>query len=193
MPEELQNPFIIGELCYLRGLTEADLEGPWFQWMNDYEVTHTLESGKVPNSAKRLRDYFESTQESSDTVHFAICDKATNTHIGNIGLRDMHPIHHRANIGILIGDKRFWSKGYGTEAVSLVVDYGFRRWNLHSIWLGVLASNKAAVRAYEKVGFILDGTEREACWADGRFHDLYHMSILAREHFARLEKQAPEK
>jgi RimJ/RimL family protein N-acetyltransferase len=71
----------------------------------------------------------------------------------------------------------------------LIVDFGFRRWNLHSIWLGVLVTNEPAVRAYEKCGFTVDGTDREAWWADGEFHDVHRMSILAREHFARLKEK----
>lgn len=185
----MPNRFIEGEICYLRGVVESDIDGPWFDWMDDYEVTRFLESGRTPNNLARQRAYFESMQNRPDAVLFAICDRATDQHIGNIGLRDIHPVHRRADIGILIGDRAFWGKGYATEATFLVADYGFRRRNLHSIWLGVLASNAAAIRAYEKVGFVVDGREREAWWAEGQYHDVLHMSILAREHFARLESK----
>lgn len=188
MPE-LQNPFIIGERCYLRAVTEADLEGDYFQWMNDFEVTRYMEGGRYPNTPAQMRAYWETAQADHGNVFLAICDKSNNRHIGNIALHHIHPIHRRAELGMMIGDKTYWGKGYATEAVFLTVDYGFRRLNLRSIFLGVVESNQAAVRVYEKVGFRIEGTHREAWWADGKWHNTYTMSILAREHFARLEEQ----
>jgi RimJ/RimL family protein N-acetyltransferase len=184
-----QPPFITGKLCYLRGLTPEDATVDYLHWINDFEVTRYLEAGRKPSTLDDLRDYIVSGQNDSTLVRFAICDKATHQHIGNITLRQIHPVHRRADLGMMIGAKDFWGKGYATEATFLTVDYGFRRLNLHSIWLGVLASNTAAIRAYQKVGFQIDGTDREAWWADGEFHNVHRMSILAREHFARLEEK----
>ena len=186
---DLQDPFIVGDLCYLRALKESDLDGPYLSWLNDFEVTRYLEVGRTPSTPETLRAFFDDLQKSSDRILLAICDKSDNRHIGNISLRGIHPVHRRADLGIVIGDKDTWGKGYGTEATFLMVDFGFRRWNLHSIYLGVLTSNKAAIRAYEKCGFSIDGTDREAWWADGEFHDVHRMSILAREHFARLNEK----
>jgi RimJ/RimL family protein N-acetyltransferase len=183
-----QPPFITGKLCYLRGLTLNDATEDYLRWINDFEVTRYLEVGRKPATIDDLREYILAGQKDSATVRFAICDKVTRQHIGNITLRQIHPVHRRADLGMMIGKKNFWGKGYATEATALTVDYGFRRLNLHSIWLGVLTSNTAAIRAYQKVGFQIDGTDREAWWADGEFHDVHRMSILAREHFARLER-----
>lgn len=182
----MHHPFLIGERCYLRGLEEDDLSERYFQWLNDFDVTRYLESGRFPNSKAAQRNFFEHSQQG-DKVIFAIVDKANDCHIGNIGLHDLTTVHRRASLGILIGDKAYWGKGFGTEATWLAVDYGFRRLNLHSIWLGVLTVNVGAIKAYEKVGFTIDGTNREAWWADGRYHDTHTMSILAHEHFARVQ------
>jgi RimJ/RimL family protein N-acetyltransferase len=186
-----QPPFLQGTRCYLRALTPTDAEGDYLTWLNDVEVTRYLEAGRTPMNREALRQFLSQIGQDSAAVWLAICDQANGQHIGNITLQGIHPVHRRAHLGLMIGDKAYWGKGYAHEATALLVDYGFRRWNLHSIWLGVLADHHAAIRVYEKVGFKLDGREREAWWADGRYHDLLHMSILAREHFARLEGEAP--
>jgi RimJ/RimL family protein N-acetyltransferase len=177
-------PFLTGQRCYFRGLTLADAEGDYLNWLNDPEVTLYLEAGRVPMNREALREFIQAIPQDKSSVWFAICDKASQQHIGNITLQGIHPVHRRAHLGIMIGDKQYWGRGYGTEATALLIDYGFRRWNLHSIYLGVLAANTGAIRSYEKVGFQVDGREREAWWADGRYHDVLKMSLLAREHFA---------
>lgn len=180
---EPTSPFIVGDLCYLRGLIEADLTGDYFHWLNDAETMRYMESGRYPNTLDDMRAYLAALRANHSKVMFAVCDKITNKHIGNTALSNIHPIHRRADFGILIGDKAYWGRGFGTQATRLTVDYGFRRLNLHSIWLGVSGEHQAAIRAYEKVGFKLDGIAREAFWADGKFHDQHQMSILAREYF----------
>src|SRR5690606_21548973 len=129
-----------------------------------------------PNTPEKMQHFFESQYKSDTRVMFAICDKATNKHIGNVSLRAIHHVHRRGEFGILIGEKNFYGKGYASEATFLMVDYGFRRLNLHSICLGVLSDNPAAKRVYEKVGFKVDGCDREAWWADGKYHDVIKMS-----------------
>jgi len=179
------SPFISGELCYLRGLLESDLEGAYFHWLNDPQVTRYMNSGRTPNTPQDMQAFFTYTRGNLTNVAFAICDQQTHQHIGNVTLNNMHPIHRRADLGILIGEKAFWGRGYGTEATALTVDYGFKRLNLHSIWLGVVATHVGAIRAYEKAGFKQDGVAREAFWTDGNFHDIVQMSILAREYYER--------
>lgn len=176
--------FIQGQRCYLRGLTLQDAEGDYLVWLNDFEVTRFLEVGRKPIPLEALQDLLRHVMTEENSVWLAICDQETDKHIGNIVLHSIHPVHRRANLGIMIGDRAAWGKGFATEATDLVVNYAFRRLNLNSIWLGVLADHSAAIKVYEKVGFRVDGREREAWWADGAFHDVLHMSILAREYWA---------
>jgi len=178
------NPFIVGEKCYLRGLAPADANATYAAWLNDYEVTKYLEVGRFPMTEADLLSFLEGRTNNHTGVLFAICDLKTDQHIGNVALNHIHPVHRRADFGILIGEKSFWGKGYGTEATRLIIDYGFRRLNLHSIWLGVLAANIPAKRSYEKIGFVVDGKNRQAWWADGQWHDVYQMSLLASEYYA---------
>lgn len=90
------------------------------------------------------------------------------------------PFSRSAILGITIA-KPFQNKGYGTEAVNWVLDWGFRHANLHSIHLGSIEYNKRAHRCYEKCGFTLDGRRRQCFWHDRKYWDLYHFSILEDE------------
>jgi RimJ/RimL family protein N-acetyltransferase len=82
----------------------------------------------------------------------------------------------------MIGEKEFWGKGYGTEINNLVLDYGFRKLNLHKIYLGVNADNKGAVKSYKKSGFKYEGTKRDEIYRNGRYYDAIMMSILRNEY-----------
>jgi RimJ/RimL family protein N-acetyltransferase len=66
----------------------------------------------------------------------------------------------------------WWNKGYGTEAVELMVKYGFEMLNMHRIWLRVFERNKRAIRTYEKVGFIHEGQLRESDYKEGKYHNI---------------------
>jgi RimJ/RimL family protein N-acetyltransferase len=81
----------------------------------------------------------------------------------------------------MLGDKAYWNQGYGSEALRLLVQYGFETMRLHRIWLRVLATNPRAIRAYEKIGFVHEGRMREAQFAHGKHHDILLMSILRPE------------
>jgi RimJ/RimL family protein N-acetyltransferase len=84
-------------------------------------------------------------------------------------------------LGIAIGDLKMASKGLGTEAIRLMLDYGFRTLNLHRIELFVHDFNERAQKAYKKLGFVEEGRKREALYSDGKYHDEILMAILKEE------------
>ena len=86
-----------------------------------------------------------------------------------------------ANIRIAIFSPDDYGGGYGTEAMRMMVDYGFRELKLHRISLGVFAFNPRAIRVYEKVGFKREGILRDILFYDGEYHDEIVMSILEQE------------
>ena len=105
--------------------------------------------------------------------------------IGNMGFFNIDWIDRSAEFGLLIGDTSIWNQGYGTEATELMLDHGFGTLNFHRIWLLVKATNPGAKRAYEKAGYVLEGTHRESVYQDGKYIDMYTMSILRPEWDAR--------
>jgi len=90
-------------------------------------------------------------------------------------------VHRKAEVGIVIGEPSFWSQGYGTEAMRVVLQYGFDGLGLNKISLDVLEYNTRALRTYERLGFQREGVHREDIYKDGRFVNVMRMSILARE------------
>ncbi len=106
-------------------------------------------------------------------------------YIGSIRLHGITWCDRRASLAIGIFDRRFWSHGYGAEAVRLLLGYGFGELGLHRIGLRVLAINARAIRCYEKCGFKREGVEREAALIDGAWHDDVMMGILAHEYRVR--------
>ncbi len=183
--KNVRHTFLVGRRIYLRPMEMPDLKGPYFDWLNDYEVTRFLETGSFPTTRATLRHYLESVARHPENVMLAILDKKTGTHVGNIKLGPIHPIHRRGDVGIMIGDKKFWGKGYGSEAIALIVEYGFKRLNLHKITLGVYADHTPAVRVYQKLGFVIEGILKEQLFRDGQFRDKAVMGILRTDYTAK--------
>ena len=92
-------------------------------------------------------------------------------------------MNQTSEAGIFIGDKHFWNKGYGTEALSLLIDYGYKVLNLHNIILKVYEKNKKAIKCYEEIGFKQIGIRREALQRNLDKHNVIYMDILSKEFY----------
>ena len=173
-------PYIIGEKLYLRPLEREDLTETYLGWVNDPEVNKYLEVGLFPTNRDDLASYYERTHHPSSIV-LAIVDKASDQHIGNISLTSINYIHGRADLGIMIGRKNFWRKGYGTEAIKLVVDYAFKRLRLHKISAGMYEENQASRWVFEKAGFIFVACLVDELYREGSYHSKVVMKKLNKE------------
>jgi RimJ/RimL family protein N-acetyltransferase len=178
----MKTPFLIGHLVYLRPLERTDLTERYQSWINDPEVTRYLETAHFPQTLAMMEAFYERTTASQENLFLAIVDRATDRHIGNIKLGPIHWIHRKATLGILIGEREYWGRGFGTEATRLVVEHAFYNLNLHRVDLGVFAEHTAAVRMYEKLGFKVEGRLREALFHEGRYKDHLLMAILRDEY-----------
>jgi RimJ/RimL family protein N-acetyltransferase len=158
----------------------------YVEWMRDPEVTHNLGVPMVPYALTDEEAWLENEFKrpiDERTMSILIQDGETSN-LKLIGNGGYHAIDHReqsAEIGLFIADKAEWNKGYGTEAVQALIWHGFYHLNLHRIWLRVHAPNKGGIRAYEKAGMRHEGTLREAHYQEGKFVDVYIMSILRPE------------
>jgi RimJ/RimL family protein N-acetyltransferase len=101
--------------------------------------------------------------------------------IGNTGFFDINNIARSAELGIMIGNKDYWDKGCGTLVMKLMLKHGFEVLNLNRIYLLVKSNNPRAIRCYEKVGFMHEGSMRQAEYQDGKYFDLIMMSVLKHE------------
>jgi RimJ/RimL family protein N-acetyltransferase len=175
----MQNPFLIGEKVYLRPIEENDIDN-YVSWLNDWDVRENL-SMVLPFNKTRENEWIQGLYKDDKNIVLGIVLKGSDRLIGNIGLHGISMIHRHATLGIFIGDKTCWSKGFGTEAIKLVLKYGFEQLNLHRITLTVFDFNARARKAYEKAGFILEGTYREHLFRNGKYCDVYFMGILRSE------------
>ncbi|XP_014562176.1 hypothetical protein COCVIDRAFT_84844 [Bipolaris victoriae FI3] len=97
----------------------------------------------------------------------------------------LHEAHHRTmEIGLDILPA-YQGKGYGSEAINWALDFGFRRAGLHTVRLRAFGWNKGAIRLYERLGFVVEGREREAVWFEGEWWDSFTLGMLDREWYAR--------
>lgn len=175
----MQNPFIVGDKIYLRPLEMEDIDS-FVLWLNDEEVRQYL-SMTSPLNKIREKEWVENLYKDDRNTVLGIVVKENDQLIGNIGMHRISIPHRQAGMGIFIGDKTCWSKGYGTEALKLIVGYGFDQLNLHRLHLTVFSFNARAIRTYEKVGFKREGVFREHLYRNGKYHDVYYMAILENE------------
>jgi RimJ/RimL family protein N-acetyltransferase len=166
---------LVGEKCYLSPIDANDAE-KFTAWLNDLEVTVNLQLYQSSINAENERSFLNNLAKEHN---YSIIDKKTDELIGNCGFSDIDNLNQTAEAGIFIGDKGHWGKGYGTEALSLLADYGFKALNLHNIMLRVYSFNKRAIACYEKVGFKKIGVRREALRRNLEVYDIVFMDMLA--------------
>lgn len=169
--------FIDGKNFYLR-LYENNDRTFLQDWLNDKDVTHFLEMGTRPIRQLDLDEFYNTANSDDTAIVFTIVEKKQKKPVGYCGLYLIDWIARRAQLNILIGEKKFWSRGIGSEACHLLVNYAFRKLNLNSVQLGVNTENSQARKAYEKVGFILEGNRREFLFCNGKYYDMACYSIL---------------
>ncbi len=127
-------------------------------WLNDKETNQYLESRFTEWDMQSLLDYYHEKNKSE--LMLAIIDDDTGTHIGNIKASEIDKNHHRAEMGIIIGDKDFWGKGIATTAIGIVTDYCFDSLNLHKLTAGEYADNLASINAFITNFFIVERQKR---------------------------------
>lgn len=144
--------FIESERLSLEPISLKFLTKKYLGWLNDQEVYNYLESGgdyTLTNLKKYILDH-----QRNKTLFWAILIKSCNTHIGNIKIDPVDKERKTAELGIMIGEKTEWGKGYAHEAISIVEEYCLKEVKLNTITLGLKISNKNALKLYQKLGYI---------------------------------------
>jgi len=170
---------LIGKKCYLSPIDVNDAER-FTEWLNDMEILVNLQ---LYGGAVSLDNEKAFLSELSKDHNYSIIDLETDELIGNCGFMDIDHINKTSEVGIFIGNKEKWNKGFGTEALSLLVDYGFKALNLHNIMLKVYEFNKRGIKCYEKIGFKQIGKRREALHRNLEKHNIIYMDILQNEFY----------
>ncbi len=175
----MKNPFLIGDRIYLRPLEPEDAP-TCAAWFNDQDVSRFLLRYR-PLGLAEERDLLVKLAADPTVVSLGIALRADDRLIGSAGLRHLDHKNRCSAFGIAIGEKAEWSRGYGSEATSLLLRHAFDTANLHRVWLHVHAFNERAIRCYERLGFRREGVLRDEVFRDGRYWDTLVMGILEGE------------
>jgi len=172
-----------GKGILLRPVRRSDISY-FLKWFNDPEVIQYL-SMYLPMTEMAEEKYIEElgTTRAETVAPFVIeiIEGDSAKPIGTIGLNRINNKDHNAMFGIAIGEKDYWSKGYGTEATLLLIDYGFEQLNLHRISSFAFSFNERSIRLHKRVGFKEEGRQREAVFKNGKYHDHVVFGILREE------------
>ena len=172
----------IGERIYLspKGTSEEEIH-KFTEWMNDFQITDYLgRSGQI-TTLNTEKEWLENATQNSENREFNIISINNDKLIGTVSLEKLDRINRSAVLGIFIGDENFRNNGFGTEAINLLLEYGFKYLNLHSIKLSLLSVNERAHKCYLKCGFKDTGLSREQYFIDGKYYDKLYMDILESE------------
>ncbi|WP_258206773.1 GNAT family N-acetyltransferase [Paenibacillus radicibacter] len=170
-----------GQGIVLRYAMESDID-EYLVMLNDPESTR-LTGSQQEFSRERIEAWLRKISIPSDErADFMIVSTETGELIGEVVLNEMDTINRSANIRIGIQGTAHRGKGYGTEAMRLMIGYGFEKLGLHRIHLGVFVFNPRAIHVYEKLGFKREGVERDVLYLDGEYQDMIKMSILEDEY-----------
>ena len=169
---------LIGERIYLSPRNTEEAE-QFTEWLNDFETTDYIGRSALIITLEGEKKYFEENMDKN--YNFFIVTLDNDKLIGTVGLEKYDAINRTATLGIFIGDKEYRSQGYGTEAIKLILDYGFNYLNLNNIKLDLMSFNERALKCYQKCGFKEYGRRRKCKYINGQYYDLIEMDILAEE------------
>lgn len=172
--------FLIGNRIYLRPVKREDMTIIQ-KWCNDPDL-RKLVGDVTPLTELGAEKYFEKLCTDDSRVWFSIVLKEGDRVIGETGLLRMFHPWRTTDLSTIIGEKDCWGKGYGSEAILLMLDYAFGFMNFHRVSIGVVGFNSHALNFYERIGFKQEGIQRDGYFYDHKYHDFVMMSILEDEY-----------
>lgn len=181
---------IYGERVRLRAIERQDL--PRFvAWFNDPEVRRGL-NAFLPMSLKEEETWYEGVLERGPIerpMAIDVQEREDWIHIGSCGIFDVDARVRSCEIGIAIGSRAFWDRGFGSDALRTLLGHAFTTLNMNRVGLGVFESNKRAIHVYQRLGFKEEGRLRQAHFDEGRYEDVILMSLLYDEWRAMREEE----
>lgn len=176
---------LTGPRVTLREFTRENVEDPaYFRWLRDPQVIATINRVEyfLPLQVEDVRKYVERLQTSGRDCFFAVYTRERNEFIGTQRLGNIDWRTGIAEIGVMIGERDAWGKGYATDAVALACDYAFNRLSLRRLIGGTPSSNVAMCRCFSRLGFAEEGRLRQQLLIDGVYQDHVYFGLLKEEH-----------
>ena len=175
-----------GPKIFLRDVSLSDVNVQYLKWMNDPEVNRYMETKFESQTYESIHRYVLDHQTKQSEAFLAICLSESgrelqtpsypfdhSNHIGNLKIGPINPVHRSADISLFIGEKSFWGKGYGKDAVLFGCIHAFKNLNLHRLRAGVYAPNMASRKLFLSCGFEQEGIMKEAAFFEGEYVDVY--------------------
>ncbi|HEX5367978.1 MAG TPA: GNAT family protein [Dehalococcoidia bacterium] len=173
---------LTGKLVELRAVEAGDLDR-YHVWINDREVIEYIAALGLPVSRAQEEEWLQHAmrQTAPPEITLAIDTIDEGRHIGSVALHEVSLLSGKAILGIMIGDKSCWSRGYGTDAIVTLLRFAFDDMNLHRVALEVHEENARAIACYRKCGFVEEGRLRHDRFRRGEYRDTLIMGVLADE------------
>jgi len=170
-----------GEKIYLAMLERKDCKTLWNDF--EYDFDNPTEEFNIGHSDEKADDWFDEIQKLQGSRNVRLGIFLNNgTVIGDVALQDIDRVNRKCSVGIGIAKIENRSKGYGREAVKLILDYGFKYLGMERITANTLEINKGAQKVMERLGFTLEGRERKAVYLNGNKYDRLCYGILKEEY-----------
>jgi len=170
-----KKPKYFYQRLYLKKLTVLDAHKEYVRWMNDPEITQYLESRGKSYTRKDIENYIRQVNAGPGNVFFGIFLKANDEHIGNIKIGNINQMHKFAEIGLVIGNKLIWGKGFGKEAIQAATRYAFEVLRLNKLIAGIYVNNIGSYKAFIKSGYREAGVLKSHRLYKGAYVDEYLM------------------
>jgi RimJ/RimL family protein N-acetyltransferase len=185
----MSNPDLFnGKLVRLTADDPEMVAKPYCEWARDTEYSRYLDSNPpFTFSEKKWKEWMEKDMEKTDNYFFSIRSLDDNKLLGFVALFDLHWQHGDTLVAIALGERETWGKGYGTDAMNVMLRYAFTELNLRRVTLIVFEYNQRGIRSYEKNEFVEEGRTRGAMLRDGKRWDFIWMGVM-REDWMKLQR-----
>ena len=142
-----------GNRLVLKILYPENVTQSYLDWMRDEDIIQFMECREKTYELEDLKDYAKRVAESHNDFLFGIYTSDDNVHIGNIKIGEINQLHKFGNLGLIIGEKKYWGKGYGTVAIKLATEYAFNKLHLNKLIAGIYGNNTGCCKAFIKAGY----------------------------------------
>lgn len=174
--DTIQDNFI-----YLRKLTLKDISNNYLKWVNNKEVTKFMEIRDETFTKNDLINFVTNINNSDYQILFGIFDISKNKHIGNIKLEYLNKEKEKVSLGLFIGEKSYWGKGYATKAINLATSYGFDKLVITTIIAGAFTKNIGSIKAFEKNGYEITKLIKNEAFIDNQWEDSVILQKIAKK------------
>jgi [ribosomal protein S5]-alanine N-acetyltransferase len=164
---------------YLRELTKEDVDEKYLSWFSDANVTQFLSVDGSNLTKQTVVDYINHGIQTKTYFMYAICLKENDTHIGNLKIGPIHPIHGFSDLVAVIGNKEYWGKGLATEAITVGNELAFNTYNIRKLTGSIYSENIGSIKAYTRAGWVIEGILKSQFLDDkGKYQDEVFVSYF---------------